>query len=99
MYNHFFLLCNIARGDDQYKRDSDDSAKIAVLEETLASKLAEFLDSSFPYKLHLIPSAMKSHLYKGPPTGECLPASVVGGWVSGWAQCVSEWVRSEWVSE
>ena len=43
-----------------------DSAKISFLEETLASKLAEFLDSSFPYTLHLIPSAMKSHLYKGP---------------------------------
>ena len=51
---------------DSYDSSSDDSAKISYLEETLASKLAEFLDSSFPYTLHLIPSAMKSHLYKGP---------------------------------
>ena len=59
----FFL--SLAR-HDSYDSSSDDSAKISYLEETLASKLAEFLDSSFPYSLHLIPSAMKSHLYKGP---------------------------------
>ena len=51
---------------DPYERDSDDFAKISFLEEMLASKLAEFLDSSFPYTLHVVPSAVKSHLYKGP---------------------------------
>ena len=66
--SHCYSSSSAAR-NNPYERDSDDSAKIAVLEETLASKLAEFLDSSFPYKLHLIPSTMKNSLYKGPSAG------------------------------
>ncbi len=42
----------------------------AAMEELLASKLAEFLDSAFPYSLTQVPSSMKAHLYKGPPQAE-----------------------------
>ena len=68
--NFTLFLWHIIAKHDPYERDDDDSAKISILEEALASKLAEFLDSSFPYSLYMIPSTMKGHLYKGPPTGE-----------------------------
>jgi len=44
-------------------------ANIAALEDLLATKLSEFLGSSYSYTLHQIPSSMKAHLYKGPPSG------------------------------
>ena len=57
--------------DERYYGDSHEtSAKIAALEELLASKLAEFLDSSFPYTLNQLSSAAKESLYKGPSTDQ-----------------------------
>ena len=66
-------LCHVsARSDDErYYGDSHEmSAKTAALEELLASKLAEFLDSSFPYTLNQLSSAAKENLYKGPNTDQ-----------------------------
>ncbi|XP_064391101.1 probable ATP-dependent RNA helicase DHX34 [Halichondria panicea] len=53
--------------EDRFHDDFDDTSKTAALETLLASKLAEFLDSSFPYKLGQLSAAGKEHLYKGPP--------------------------------
>ena len=39
--------------------------KVAALENLLASKLAEFLDSSYSYSLRQLSSVAKTHLYKG----------------------------------
>ena len=60
-------------GRESEERDLRLDKKVSALESLLASKLAEFLDSSFPYTLHQIPSSAKTHLYKGstaaaPPT-------------------------------
>ena len=61
-----------ARSDDErYYGDShESSSKTAALEELLASKLAQFLDSSFPYTLNQLTSAAKENLYKGPRTDQ-----------------------------
>ena len=45
---------------------TDDWVEPSDMEDLLASKLAEFLDSSFPYTFHQVPSSLKAHLYRGP---------------------------------
>lgn len=50
---------------DESERDRRLEKKVAALENLLASKLAEFLDSSYSYSLHQLPSSAKTHLYKG----------------------------------
>ncbi len=62
--------------EDRFHDDFDDTSKTAALETLLASKLAEFLDSSFPYKLGQLSAAGKEHLYKGPP-----PDNQEGTWI------------------
>ena len=62
--------------DDRFHENFDDTSKTAALEELLASKLAEFLDSSFPYTLGQLSGAAKEHLYKGPP-----PDDQGGTWI------------------
>lgn len=54
---------------ESYYTDSevdDNSAKITALEELLATKLAEYLDSTFTYSLTKLSSSVQAHLYKGP---------------------------------
>lgn len=61
-------------GGEQYYRDARDevenSAKISALEELLATKLAEYLDSTFSYTLTKLSSAAQASLYKGPAQSE-----------------------------
>lgn len=50
---------------DESERDRRLEKKVTALENLLASKLAEFLDSSYSYSLHQLSSSAKTHLYKG----------------------------------
>jgi hypothetical protein len=51
------------RDESQHDRRLD--KKVTALEDLLASKLAEFLDSSYSYTLRQLSSSAKTHLYKG----------------------------------
>ena len=64
-----------ARGEA--RRDRRLEKKILALEDLLASKLAQFLDSCYSYSLSQLSSAAKTHLYKG-PTGIATTASDSG---------------------
>ena len=62
-------------GDSFYStaEDEDDNAsKISALEDLLATKLAEYLDSTFSYSLTKLLSTALAHLYKGPPKSNCV---------------------------
>lgn len=61
------ILGQYNRGDSYYDDpEEDNSGKISALEELLATKLAEYLDSTFSYALAKLSSATQAHLYKGP---------------------------------
>ena len=70
---YFTPVCAVtlsgASSDSHQHGGGPEGARISALEDLLASKLAEFLDSSFPSILRQVPSTMKPHLYKGPPSG------------------------------
>ena len=56
-------------GEDSDALDSHDrdtaACDTSALEDLLATKLAEYLDTSFPCRLREIPSSMKGQIYKG----------------------------------
>lgn len=62
-----FLFNSLLPASDQEESERDRrlEKKVTALEELLASKLAQFLDSSFSYSLRQLPSSAKTHLYKG----------------------------------
>lgn len=65
-----FLAERYSRGDSDYSRHTDEvdnTAQVAALEDLLATKLAEYLDGTFPYSLSKLPSAALATLYRGPP--------------------------------
>lgn len=63
------LLERYSRGDSDYSDydDADSTAQVQALEELLATKLAEYLNSTHQYTLAKIPSTALATLYKGPP--------------------------------
>ncbi|KAL5482136.1 hypothetical protein EMCRGX_G022425 [Ephydatia muelleri] len=46
-----------------------DDATVAASERLLATKLAEFLDTLYPYTVTQIAGSLRPHLYRGPPKG------------------------------
>lgn len=65
-----FYAGHYSSGDSYYSTnedEADNSAKITALEDLLATKLAEYLDSTFSYSLTKLLSVAQAHLYKGPP--------------------------------
>ena len=52
-------------GRGESGRDRRLEKKVAALEDLLASKLAQFLDTTYSYTLAQLSSAAKGHLYKG----------------------------------
>ena len=70
----FFLVClyffnseHYSRGESYYDDSVDNTVKISAMEELLATKLAEYLDSTFSYSLLKLPSTALTNLYKGSP--------------------------------
>lgn len=54
-------------GHDDDWEDVDCTAQVAALEDLLATKLAEYLNSTYQYSLSKLPSTALALLYKGPP--------------------------------